>query len=312
MEKVSIIIPVFNAEKYLDECLLSVTGQSYRNIEIICIDDGSQDNSRAICEDWAMKDRRVHYTYQDNQGVSSARNKGLEISTGNYVCFVDSDDIIHYKFVETLLEKCVSGNAVICDITRKNDLGCGDKTRIWPMKSFVRKVIFERIKHPGFTCFLYIKEVIDRNNIRFHEGCAVNEDYEFYLKYLTACGDSVALLDYKGYYYRENEGSVLSAPVSYKNLTSIDAAKRINEFLYQKGFIRSNKILFSNSVLIYLYAVSKQNNRELFDYLHNQYNIRDAMKSMLFFPRFGKKLVAILYLTFGPNIFFKIIHKVIK
>ena len=312
MKTVSIIIPVYNAERYLNDCLQSVIVQTYKKIEIICVDDGSTDNSKFLCDEWCKKDHRVRYYSQTNKGVSAARNKGLDLATGEYVCFLDADDMIHYKYIETLLSKSKKGTTVICDITRNEDLGRGEKSINFPIKSFVKKVVFEKIKHPGFTCFLYDRDVIEKNNLRFFEGCAVNEDYEFYLKYLTLCGDSVVLLDYKGYYYRENEGSVLSAPVSYKNLTSIGAAGRINDFLYQNGFIEDETILFSNSILIYLFAVSKQNNVELFDYLHNQYNVRGAMKKMLFFPRLGKRIVALLYLIMGPKLFFRIVQRGIK
>lgn len=92
--KISIVIPVYNVEKYLKKCLESVINQTYKNLEIIVIDDGSSDNSPMICDEYARKDYRIKCLHQDNSGVSSARNKGIECATGDYVHFLDSDDFL--------------------------------------------------------------------------------------------------------------------------------------------------------------------------------------------------------------------------
>lgn len=100
---VSVIIPVYNSEKYLSECLESVANQSYHNIEIILIDDGSHDNSGTICDEFAAKDERIKVIHKENGGVSSARNVGLAIMSGVYVTFVDSDDYIKNNMIEQML-----------------------------------------------------------------------------------------------------------------------------------------------------------------------------------------------------------------
>ncbi|HAS37211.1 MAG TPA: glycosyltransferase family 2 protein, partial [Ruminococcaceae bacterium] len=94
---VSIIIPVYNLEKYIKHCLESVVNQTYKELEIICIDDGSTDGSAEIIKSMAENDPRIKYIYQENAGVSAARNKGLDTATGEYVMFVDGDDYIHYQ-----------------------------------------------------------------------------------------------------------------------------------------------------------------------------------------------------------------------
>lgn len=99
---ISIIIPVYKVEKYLDRCVNSVVNQSYENIEIILVDDGSPDKCPEICEEWARKDCRVKVVHKKNGGLSDARNKGLEFAGGAYVCFVDSDDYVAKTYVETL------------------------------------------------------------------------------------------------------------------------------------------------------------------------------------------------------------------
>ena len=94
-EKISIIIPVYNMEKYLDRCIRSVVNQTYRNLEIILVDDGSEDFSAGICDQWSKKDNRIRVIHKSNGGLSDARNAGLGIASGSYIGFVDSDDFIH-------------------------------------------------------------------------------------------------------------------------------------------------------------------------------------------------------------------------
>lgn len=112
-EKVSIIVPVFNAEKYLEECINSLVNQTYKNLEIIIVDDGSTDGSAAICDMWGNKDSRINVLHKRNEGLSSARNAGLEAVTGDYVAFVDSDDWIALDMYEFLLMNLYENDASI-------------------------------------------------------------------------------------------------------------------------------------------------------------------------------------------------------
>lgn len=99
---ISVVIPVYNVEKYLDRCLSSVTKQTYSNIEIILVDDGSKDNSGKLCEAWKNKDNRIVVAHKNNGGLSDARNYGLKIATGGYISFIDSDDFVDSRFIEIL------------------------------------------------------------------------------------------------------------------------------------------------------------------------------------------------------------------
>ena len=101
---ISIIIPVYNVENYLEECLNSVQNQTYTNIEVILVNDGSTDNSKRICERYCQEDSRFHLLNQENQGQSVARNTGVAASTGEFIAFVDSDDIILPNYLETLMQ----------------------------------------------------------------------------------------------------------------------------------------------------------------------------------------------------------------
>lgn len=121
-KKVSIIVPVYNTEKYLKKCLDSIINQTHKNLEIILVDDGSIDNSGKIADDYAKKDKRIKVLHQKNQGQSTARNNGLRIATGEYISFIDSDDTIDKTFVEKLLAPYLDNNdtaLTICGIHYK-------------------------------------------------------------------------------------------------------------------------------------------------------------------------------------------------
>ena len=108
---ISIIVPVYNVEKYLNKCIASVVNQTYTNLEIILVDDGSPDNCPAICDQWQAKDSRIKVIHQENGGLSVARNNGIDACSGSYVQFVDSDDYIEPNTVECLLQACLENNA---------------------------------------------------------------------------------------------------------------------------------------------------------------------------------------------------------
>lgn len=110
---ISIIVPVYKVEKYLDKCINSLVSQTYKNLEIILVDDGSPDNCPQICDEWAKKDNRVKVIHKENGGQGSARNSALDILSGNYICFVDSDDWVDENYIELLYSSMVEFNADI-------------------------------------------------------------------------------------------------------------------------------------------------------------------------------------------------------
>ena len=112
-ENVSVIVPIYKVEKYLDRCVNSIINQTYKNLEIILIDDGSPDNCPKMCEDWAKKDNRIIVIHKQNGGLSDARNFGLDVAIGEYVTFVDSDDLISPTFIEKLVNLSKEHNAEI-------------------------------------------------------------------------------------------------------------------------------------------------------------------------------------------------------
>ena len=153
---ISIIVPVYNSEKYLDECLKSIQKQSYRNFEVICVDDGSTDNSANIVNEYIKTDTRFQLFTQSNSGVSAARNLGLSKVSGEFICFVDSDDIIDNLFLENLINLAKDGSFAVCSYSR-NIRNLGTKARNvrhYSSREYITNIINERFEHPNIWILL--------------------------------------------------------------------------------------------------------------------------------------------------------------
>ena len=308
-EKVSVIIPIYNAEEFLHDCLSSVSRQSYKNIEIICIDDGSKDCSFQICQEWSGKDPRFHVLSQKNQGVSSARNLALSQATGEYICFVDSDDLIASDHIANLVDMTNYGMFPICGYTtNKKDLGKGKKKKFcYNAKDYIRHIIYETIDHPNLWQMLFKSRIIRDNDLMFTLGCVRNEDTEFFINYLIYESD-IIVSNYCTYYYRtDNLSSAMRKPITVSAFTSIEASQRINLLLFQKEIIRDDSIALNNAILNYAFFLSKEQNIDLYNFLHVHYDVRKAMKKMLYFPRLVKKMVSLAYLILGRIYFYRFI-----
>ena len=143
---ISIIIPIYNSDKYLLECLNSVINQSFLDFEVLCVNDGSTDRSKDICEQYVRKDKRFRLYNQENAGVSVARNLGIEQAQGEYLCFLDSDDVIAKDFLRNLFDRMQGCDASVCDYS--NDLRkLGKKEKhvlVYEKNDLIREFIFGR------------------------------------------------------------------------------------------------------------------------------------------------------------------------
>lgn len=188
---VSIIIPIYNVEEYLDKCIISVLSQSYRNIEILLINDGSTDNSKLICEKYKKKDRRISIINTVNRGVSHARNIGIKCSKGKYLLFIDSDDDIEITYVEKLLISILESNSDLSFCYSKFIYSEKEKVDLFGLENI--KVLTKNIKNDfallEFVFYriwgiLYKADIIKNNNIFFKEFLLIAEDHIFNYEYL--------------------------------------------------------------------------------------------------------------------------------
>ena len=183
-ETISIIIPVYNVEKYLNKCLNSVIEQTYKNIEVILIDDGSTDNSGKICDEYAKNDIRIKIIHQQNGGVSTARNNGLEHATGKYITFVDSDDYIEKEMIETMAKKIMKKNAdiVICGVTDRDEenniinQSLNKKENVFNNIEAIKEMLDEKLFYSVCWAKLYKKELF--RNIKFNSKIRIAEDMD--------------------------------------------------------------------------------------------------------------------------------------
>lgn len=216
MKKISVIIPVYNVEKYLDDCLSDVTGQSYTNLQIILIDDGSTDESGALCDKWAACDSRIQVVHTANKGLSSARNTGLQAADGEYISFVDSDDRIHHRFLEWMaaaLEEKNADMAVCREQTFVNEIPPEQSLPHYHIDCSESQSEFLTHFMDSFTgpvCWvwnkLYRRELL--KGLSFPIGRKM-EDIYFSSDVALQCRSVVWISD-RLYYYRQHAGSIMS------------------------------------------------------------------------------------------------------
>ena len=214
--KVSVIIPAYNCERFIGKCIESVCNQTYQNIEILIINDGSKDNTKNIINSFVNKDYRIVYIEQKNSGPSTARNTGLDNANGEYVIFVDSDDTISENYVEYLLnsiliEKC---DLVCCgyiDISTYGQLKYSD---FIDNSNCVKKesVLTNVCKGTGGVLWgkIFKKDIIDLHNIRMNKDIYMCEDLIFVLQYVSHCKSFKYLNEFLYHYNRLNTNSISS------------------------------------------------------------------------------------------------------
>ena len=216
---ISIIVPVYNVESYLKECLESIRQQTFTDIEVILVNDGSTDGSREICERYCEKDIRFRLINQENQGQSVARNRGVKESVGQFIMFVDSDDVINTNVLEVLLPYMKTDVDIVeCRMTRKKEEFFLNKTSTIVFEGNSKEAIlnciaFKEVKYCAFKK-LYRREIVQK--IPFLEGYIYEDVFTGinYLKHIR----KIVVVDYIGYYYRVRANSTMTKSFNEKDL----------------------------------------------------------------------------------------------
>jgi glycosyltransferase involved in cell wall biosynthesis len=273
-ELISVIIPVYNVEKYLYRCIDSVLTQSYTNLEIILIDDGSPDKCPEICDKYAKKDSRIQVIHQHNKGPSSARNAGLNIMSGQYVTFLDSDDFWHSDFLKILYSECISNS---CDITECEYIH-GTQSEFPPIPidysfQLYQKNIFILYKAKTITWGKLYKSNL-WSDIRFPIGKYYEDDFTTWKLYYKA--RQIALINIPLYYYFINQNSTMQKNIKTVKMDFVDAYIERLDFFSKKGekqlYNISKERLCTNLMLTYIGITDRKNNKKGLDDLLRLFN----------------------------------------
>lgn len=232
---VSIIVPVYNVEKYLEKCLDSLINQTYRNLQIILIDDGSADRSGAICRRYAAQDNRIQVIHKKQSGVSAARNTGLKAVKGSYICFVDSDDWIDEKMIETMYENMVKEKAQISIIGydmvwengRSQKKSDENARYVWNRQEAIAQWMTQKIFKGFMWDKMFAREIFD--GIRFPEDRSYMEDVAIGMD-LFARAEKVVYTGKIGYHYLQRQGSATNSGFQERELLGITEAEKMIRF----------------------------------------------------------------------------------
>ena len=304
---ISVIIPVYNVEKYINECLNSVINQEYKNIEIICVNDGSTDKSMEKLEEFGKKDSRIRIISRENKGSSYARNLGLKESEGEYIYFLDSDDYISKDYLKNMYEKMAETDA---DIVFNDNIISFDDTNRTKTKQVIKnklengiykvdpEFINKRFLNPVVWSKLYKKSLITDNNIEFPIGL-ISEDAYFYFALMPFI--NTAVQNNEGtYYYRERENSLTHQS---KKIYKFDCI-RIFELIYD--FYKKNNFLGKYHLPYRLIAYRSTQNGSYKEYRKEVLKLIDSYNLDVELMKKDKKLNLLLR---SPN---KIIYGINK
>jgi len=230
-ELISIVIPIYNSQDKIEKCLNSIVNQSYKNLEIILINDGSTDNSEEICKIFKEKDSRIIYIKKKNSGAADTRNQGIKISNGKYIIFIDSDDYISNDYIEKMYNTMKKNNVgiAISGYTEINEDGTNKKISLFNKYEkvyYFNEYINDFINYAYFTCVKMLIEKEKIKNIRFNKKLKFGEDILFAFNLLK--NNCMVYTGTADYFYVQNQTSVTHD-------TSVKAAKE---------YIENNKVLY--------------------------------------------------------------------
>lgn len=212
---ISVIIPVYNTEKYLPQCIESVLAQTFTDFELLLIDDGSKDSSGSICDEYAKRDHRIRVFHKENGGVSSARNVGLDNAAGAWIAFADSDDLLMPNALQVLYQEMKRTGADIVVANAIKKIGEHYSKPFLDITNGTSSDIIPSIKHFALWGYLIRRDIIANHNIRFIEGLAYSEEHLF-LYQIARFSHIITHINTPIYIYRIHEGSVCASKNGYK------------------------------------------------------------------------------------------------
>ena len=296
MKKVSIIVPVYNVEKYISECITSLIEQTYENIEIIIINDGSTDKTKEICQELKEKDERIIFITKHNSGVSDTRNIGISKSTGDYIVFVDSDDYIDKHYIEEMVKGMKEEEFIdmaVCNYVElyKNVLLHGGSNLTDNLIITNKEAINDIYKLKSFGGYLWNKifknDIIRKYNIRFNKEIHMCEDMLFILTYLSEC-NHIKRIPKELYFYRMRKSSMIWNKDEIKYKTLYNAYNQMYKIIYKNDvkmdyfyYMVLNSIFSNNLKLVNIQRYLQFNIFRAYDYVCRSKNIKNKEKIKL-------------------------------
>lgn len=257
---VSVVVPIYNVEKYLEDCLHTVIAQTYKNIEVILVDDGATDNSGKIADKLAKKNKNFVVIHKNNGGLSDARNAGIRAAKGEYITFVDSDDCIDIIFVENLMQAIMESGADIAQCNNSRKLyqlgrGSGKLTTLNGGNAFVELMRFKSIS-PTAWGKIYKISLFRDNNLEFPVG-RIHEDTAILYK-LIYSASKVVCIDKVLYYYRVNNNSIMTANYTKEHHNSVTKYhEELDEFIAKNHIAIEKKVIYKHKALRLLSILNK-------------------------------------------------------
>lgn len=266
MDLVSIILPVYNSEKYIKLAMESVLKQSYKNFELIIVNDGSTDNSDNICKEYQQKDERIKYIYTQNNGVSSARNYALKYATGTYITFIDDDDMYEKDYLKELVNNVNKYNTdlVSCaykTINKKNRIiNYSSDLTTSNLKEYI-EILQPNLLINQLWNKIYKLDIIKKNNITFDTNIDLGEDYKFNLEYFSYINSQI-YINKPLYNYRINDNGLGFKYRKNSNEIKLSLLRKL-ELLYNNNNYELNYIYKNYIIQYFSYfsnIVDKRNN----------------------------------------------------
>ncbi|MBR0485630.1 MAG: glycosyltransferase [Oscillospiraceae bacterium] len=281
-ELISVVVPIYKVEKYLPNCIESILQQTYCNLEIILVDDGSPDNCGKICDEYAKKDDRIRVIHKPNGGLSDARNAGIDIATGEYITFIDSDDFILPDMLKIMMNLLLEEKADLVECRR---LRCKENDTLKSTKVLERNIQFATYTGNDKMKVFFQKDGSDTTawgkiyktslfeNIRYPKG-KIHEDV-FTTYQLIHRAEKLVLTEYAGYVYRENSNSITGAIFSEKKLDAIEGKIQQADFIAEyypelKQSAYASIIYACNQCLIGI-SQSGYKKKETLDFIQENY-----------------------------------------
>lgn len=282
MSEISIVIPVYNVERYLNKCISSILDQSFTDFELILVDDGSKDNSGRICDEYKEKDSRIKVIHQENAGLSAARNMGIELSEGKYLTFIDSDDFIHPNMIEALYNNILENKA---------DISICDYHLVYEDKDVIKEFGVNNITL--YTNIEAVKEIVEKSKASMIVACSklyrrrlflnirypthkYHED-EFVTYKLLYESTKIVATDAKLYYYLQRPNSITGSTYSLKRLEKLEALEEAIKFFESKNnkeltYLAEFRYLLNIQIAYYRVRYEINNNKEIIYNLKTQYD----------------------------------------